>query len=113
MSSPGWIALNQSPMRTSGSTLCALSASSGEKILPPLQHRVALRLEFVARLPLWPLVCIRNPETDLEQELRVLGRAFERPVGLHLVGDLMVVMGNVVVHLLFPVVGRLPDEILP
>src|SRR6185436_6766282 len=47
------------------------------------ERRIPLRLELVPRLPLRVFVGLRHAVADGEQQLRILARAAQVPVGLH------------------------------
>ena len=76
-----------------------------------LEHRVALRLELVARLPLRQRVRFGHAIADGKKHHQVFARTAQIPIGPDDVGRLVVVVFSVVITDLFAVLRRLSDEI--
>src|SRR5215510_6394775 len=57
-----------------------LLVPSADPDLPASKHRVPLRLELVARLPVRKLVRLRDAVADREQHLQIFARPFEVPL---------------------------------
>ena len=55
------------------------------------EHRIAFRLKLVSRLPLRKFVAIGYFVTHFEYKLGILDRAGEIPIGLNVVGNLVVI----------------------
>ena len=71
-----------------------------------MHHRVAFGFEFGAGLPLGKLIRFGNLVADLQEQLQILHGAGKIPVGLYLVGDLVIVVGGV---FLLASAGRSPS----
>src|SRR6266478_1220051 len=70
-----------------------------------LQHRVAFWFEFVAGFPFRKFVGVGDLVADFEEKIDILDRAREVPVGIHLIGDLMIIFRVEFVGAKWPVLG--------
>src|SRR3954452_17910228 len=90
-----------------------LNTSRMAPLVCAVHHRIAFRFELVARLPIGKRGAVWDLVTYFEQELGILCRSGEIPVGFDLIGCLVVVVRSVFVALLFTVAGRLTDDVEP
>src|SRR5208282_1798556 len=77
------------------------------------EHGLAASAELAVRFPLGEAVPLCHAIPDLENNLQVLGRTGEVPVGFHLVADLVIVLLGVLILLLLRVIGGFVDVLPP